>query len=854
MGRIFALLAVLAIAMIIVVGGGIYWLAADKIRDSKQQVTTAIAKGIALSVTSKIDQLNRTLDQFGQHPELIAAVTGGNHEQLEQTLNRLQKLLPGAMKLRFLVPETNVLDKSEVPHMGYADIDLVRQTFQQNYPPKIQGETGPNRHLAIARKIIINDQLNGVLLASMNYDFLKKSVIAANLHQGLIQLKQDQLIMESTGDKKTPQQSDFDPIKVAGTDWVIQYWVDDHQNLIDSGLLLSLFLVPCLIILLAFFIATRKTSMLLRSDQSSILQAVKDMTEGRSQGHYPVFLDELKIVISSIMQYRRALNDNKLQASFQDQEHDLNLDDLFDEVSEDPNLEIMQNISNQKAVFNIAGDNEANTLDRSETKDKPVVLPETANSVSKAFVIPEIRLDNLEDNSIIFRAYDIRGIVGKSLTKEVVHDIGRAFGSEAQLKGCKTVLIGRDGRNSSPVLSETLAQGILSTGLNVIDLGMVPTPVLYFAAHHHENHTGIMLTGSHNPANYNGMKMILTGEVLSGERIQTLRQRIDDQNFVSAEQPGNLSSNQLLSNEYIGAVCEDIHLARPMKIVIDCGNGVAGELAPMLLKTLGCDVIELYCDIDGNFPNHHPDPSKPENLRDLSAAVKHYRADLGMAFDGDGDRLGIIDSQCKIIWPDRQMMLFAKDVLKSHPGGEIIFDVKCSRHLADEISKYGGKPLMYKTGHSLIKTKLKETGAKLAGEMSGHIFFNDRWFGFDDALYSAARIIEILSTDSRNSCEVFAEFPDSVNTPELNVALTEGENAELIDNLISSANFADGKICTIDGLRVDFADGWGLVRASNTTPSLVIRFEADSQEALLKIQEQFKKHLLLVKPDIQLPF
>jgi phosphomannomutase/phosphoglucomutase len=315
-----------------------------------------------------------------------------------------------------------------------------------------------------------------------------------------------------------------------------------------------------------------------------------------------------------------------------------------------------------------------------------------------------------------------------------------------------------------------------------------------------------------------------------------------------------LEENNAFINEYIGTIADDLHMVRPMKVVLDCGNGVAGELGPTLLKTLGCELIELFCDIDGHFPNHHPDPSKPENLTDLVKAVQHYEADVGFAFDGDGDRLGVVDSKGKIIWPDRQMMLFAKDVLSTKPGAEIIFDVKCSKHLAKQIAKYGGRSLMWKTGHSFMKAKLKECGAILAGEMSGHIFFNDRWFGFDDGLYAAARMIEILSSDTRSSSEVFADFPDSINTPELNIELQEGENFRIIEQLIAQADFDDANIIDIDGMRVEFTDGWGLVRASNTTPSLVLRFEADSEAAMTRIQDQFKQLLSKVKPDMSFPF
>jgi phosphomannomutase/phosphoglucomutase len=377
--------------------------------------------------------------------------------------------------------------------------------------------------------------------------------------------------------------------------------------------------------------------------------------------------------------------------------------------------------------------------------------------------------------------------------------------------------------------------------------------VLYFVARHTDGRSGVMITGSHNPADYNGLKMVINGETLAGEKIQQLKTCIDNQAYATGT-PGSIEQNSQFSNEYIGIISEDVRVARPMTVVLDCGNGVAGELGPMLLKTLGCDVRELFCDIDGSFPNHHPDPSNPKNLTELIATVKHYKADIGIAFDGDGDRLGVVDSNGKIIWPDRQMMLFAKDVLAAKPGAEIIYDVKCTRHLADQITKFGGRPTMWKTGHSLMKAKLKETGAKLAGEMSGHIFFNDRWFGFDDALYSAARLIEILSKDSRSSAEIFADFPDSINTPELNVTLEEGENVTFIESMFAAADFSGGKITDIDGMRVDFPDGWGLVRASNTTPSLVIRFEADSEAAIRNIQEQFRQLMTKIKPGIALPF
>jgi phosphomannomutase/phosphoglucomutase len=435
----------------------------------------------------------------------------------------------------------------------------------------------------------------------------------------------------------------------------------------------------------------------------------------------------------------------------------------------------------------------------------------------------------------------------------MVYDIGRAFGTAAINQGCTTVVVGRDGRTSSPAFAEELAKGLAAVGCAVMDIGMIPTPVLYFAVQHIEGHSGIMVTGSHNPPEYNGFKMVLAGETLAEERIQDLKACIDSRSYATGEM-GLIEKNLKLSGEYVGTIAEDIRISRPMLIVLDCGNGVGGKLGPVLLRTLGCEIIELHCEVDGSFPNHHPDPSKPENMFELMAAVKHYKADLGIAFDGDADRLGVVDSSGKIIWPDRQMMLFAKHVLASKLGAEVIYDVKCSKHLAAQIKKYGGRPLMWKSGHSLMKAKIKQTGAKLAGEMSGHIFFNDRWFGFDDALYAAARLIEILSNEQGTSAQVFATFPDSVNTPELTVELADDDGISVVENLRASADFADANIIDIDGLRVEFEGGWGLVRASNTTPSLTLRFEGDTLEAMQNIQQQFKQLIDKVKPGLNLPF
>ncbi len=457
----------------------------------------------------------------------------------------------------------------------------------------------------------------------------------------------------------------------------------------------------------------------------------------------------------------------------------------------------------------------------------------------------------MQTASSIFKAYDIRGIVGQTLDVTFAEHLGRAFGTEALAAGEKAVVVGRDGRLSGPGLVAALARGLAATGLDVVDLGAVTTPMVYYTAATRSAfgcRSGIQVTGSHNPKDYNGFKMVLAGRAIYGEDIQRLRRRIEAEDYAAA--PGRIGAMDVLA-EYRHRIASDCRLARKMKIVVDSGNGIPGASAPGVLRALGCEVIELYSEVDGDFPNHHPDPSKPENLRDLIAAVRQHGAELGLAFDGDGDRLGVVTRDGHNIFPDRQLMLFARDVLSRHAGAEIIFDVKCSQRLAADIRAHGGRPLMWKTGHSLIKAKLKETGAPIAGEMSGHIFFGERWYGFDDATYTAARLLEILSR-SANPSAVLDALPTAHNTPELNVPCAEGEPARVIEQLRAQATFPGAReIVTIDGLRAEYDDGFGLVRASNTTPVLVLRFEGHTPDALHRIERDFMSALRAVKPDAQ---
>ncbi len=842
MERLFTVLTAIAVGMILTAGVGVYLTSKVIISQAREEASISTANTVAQGIAKRIQFSGDALEIMAKDSDVIAAITRGNKNVLAETAAKLEKYLPGAKKIRLIPVGLVEPDQTSIPNMSFGDIDMVKATFLDNPKPAIQGDIGPNRHLAITRKVLQNNQTIGVILASLDFDFLEQTLNEIGLEDSYMELRQDKLTLASVGEKNNNDE-DFNHTAVPQTGWEIYFTDPNSNNSGQTALVFGFILLPMLLALGAFFIIYRQLSVLLSQDQDLILKAFKDILTNKPKGSYPVSLVGMDAVISTMVRFNRDVERKGVDAAAKENE-DFELDGYFDELTDSIN-DMEQQIQDV--------DHEIQTPIIPSTPVLQAPPPKPIPTIEKPpEVIATPKAKSQSDS--IFRAYDIRGIVGKTLTEQVVHDIGKAFGSEAKEQGCKTIVIGRDGRLSSPKLSQALANGIVSTGCNILDIGMIPTPVLYFVVQHTDGRTGVMITGSHNPAEYNGLKMVIKGETLASEKIQNLKQRIDSQNFVNTGQLGTIEQNSMFVNEYIGTVSDDIRVSRGLKVVIDCGNGIAGELAPALLKNLGCEVIEMYCEVDGNFPNHHPDPSKPENLTELIASVAKNNADIGIAFDGDGDRLGVIDSKGKIIWPDRQMMLFAKDVLAGKPGSEIIYDVKCSRHLADQIIKYGGRPLMWKTGHSFMKAKLKETGAKLAGEMSGHIFFNDRWFGFDDALYSAARLLQILSEDSRTSAEVFADFPDSINTPELNIELAEGENTTFIEGMFANAKFASGKITNIDGMRIDFSDGWGLVRASNTTPSLVIRFEADTQDALEKIQEQFRQLMLKIKPDIKLPF
>jgi phosphomannomutase len=457
-----------------------------------------------------------------------------------------------------------------------------------------------------------------------------------------------------------------------------------------------------------------------------------------------------------------------------------------------------------------------------------------------------------EIDSAIFRAYDIRGIVDSQLNDHVFYTIAKAI--SYRLKGLQRskIVVARDGRLTSDAYAQALITGLLDSGIDVVDLGEVPTPVMYYATHTFSDiDSGLMVTGSHNPSDYNGVKLVLAGTTLTEDGIQQLLELIQNKSIINGQ--GHYEQQAILAS-YCQRILSDIHLHRPLRVVVDCGNGIGGVTVPLLLRQLGCDVIELFCDVDGRFPNHHPDPTVEDNLKDLKAAIVAHHADIGFAFDGDADRLGVITDGGELIWPDRLMMFYAPHVLGAHPGATIVYDVKCSRHLARVITNAGGHPKMCPTGHSIVKKVMKDEQAVLAGEMSGHLFFKDRWFGFDDALYSACRLLEMLTLSNMTASKQFESVPNSINTPEIKIPISEAKKFAFMEMFAKQACFPNAEIIRIDGLRVEFAEGWGLIRASNTTPCLVARFEAQSEAILSNMQELFREQLQLIDPELMIPF
>ena len=839
-----------------ILAAAIFWaqlMPLQKLQNSSdvelEAANARLANALALDVAS-YTEMARGLALDPQTRQLLLS---GDEIAIRERERELVQLFPWVIRVRLLPTGIRNPDKSSKPHISFACIEMLREAEAnlQGPPVEVHVINTPQQHVEIIQPVpsANGKAAVGLLQVTLQVEVLQQwlTKLQPDGYLSLTQSVENQptILLAEAGDKSSIGSSRAVELPVAGTRWHLNLWLpgDTSVSLFNTNFILT-FMVGSLMSFLLVMLLWRSVSRAVSNDVENFMQLmVEEFRDHKVHSHYfrlREFEEGARKVgnLSAAHTMERERDTNVAAMNMAD----LNLDPAMETIKDEELLSVEELDDSGTFKKNF----QKKTLNKPASR-KPVNKAKAAAAAPKAAASPPPALPPAE----IFKAYDIRGIVGRTLTAQHVLLIGQALGSEAMSRGLTSIAFARDGRLSGSELGQALVKGLVATGINVVDVGMVPTPVLYFAAAELAGGSGVMLTGSHNPADYNGVKMVLGDETLAGDSIQALKTRIENKDFVKGK--GQYKTNPL-SKQYIERITSDIKLARGLKVVVDSGNGVAGGLAPNLYRALGCEVVELYSEVDGNFPNHHPDPSQPKNLQDLIEMVQSTNADIGLAFDGDGDRLGVVSPDGSVIWPDRLMILFAADVLSRNPSAQIIYDIKCSNNLTRAIWEKGGEPVMWKTGHSLIKAKMKQSGALLAGEMSGHIFFKERWYGFDDALYAGARLLEIIAADERKPQQIFASLPDGVNTPELRVDMQEGEQQRFMDELMNRVDFPDANVIMIDGIRADFENGWGLVRASNTTPSLILRFEGRDKQALAEIQEKFRAMMLGVEPNLQLPF
>lgn len=749
---------------------------------------------------------NATAALERRDPEAISAVEAG-----------LQRRIPGLLRVRLLPPDVSQPDPSGTAPLGYAGLDMLRRALDSGQPSvaEIHQIKSGKPYLALAFPLQRDGRSPGVAFAAWDMRPIVEVVDDSPAFSGRLQLVQggDTGYALAKGPGVDEVAFNAGSVEVPGTIWRVRYGiVSDTGGLGNVGNLLALVGAGTLALLLTTLLQWRLLGRDLRADLATLVNLGESILRREGAGTRPVSLAPTGDAIALLGQYARDSRENGGVA---------------------PAAAVKQRAP-------AAPGQQSTGVEVEELGGDPAELLAAGAQPAKIEVPDEL-----------FRAYDVRGVVGDSLNAEIAQLLGQALGSLVQEEGGGRIAVACDARPSSPSLTSALVRGLQSSGCDVLDIGQAPTPLLYFAMHNQGVPAGVIVTGSHNPSEYNGFKIVLGDRVLDGDELQSLRLRMLAGMF--SRGAGALEQIDLV-DAYVEAVLQEVQLARPLKVVVDAGNGVAGQLAVATFEALGCEVVPLFCDPDGTFPNHHPDPSRPENLSALTLEVQAQQADIGFALDGDGDRLGVVDNDGGTIWPDRVLMVLAADVLGRHPGVDILYDVKSSRHLASFILSHGGRPIMWKSGHSRMRAKMLETGALLGGEFSGHLFIKERWFGFDDGVYAAARLLELLAFESRPSSEIFAELPSSPSTPEYHLMLEEGQSANLMRALDVHKVFDDARLVELDGLRVEFANGWGLIRPSNTTPSLVFRFEADDEGALEQIKARFRDLLRRVAPDMQAPF
>jgi phosphomannomutase/phosphoglucomutase len=777
--------------------------------------------------------LKKQMASLATAPDTIAALATLDSAAIEAESKRLTAATAYAERIEIVPRGRADVDLTSATPISFTALDVIRRAETQPFVGPEAAQIGARTVFYVAEPVTKDGAVAGVLFAVMSMAYFSDSLGAFDAARGQIAIEQ-----QFQNAAVTPvltlggEPGGAEPIKssLAVPSWTLVLRPGPAQANVSPLALATPFAVALALLLGGIYLSYSRLFRQLESDSSTLLDYVIRILRGRGGNidryRLPLF-QQVAIAASRHVKASPATDSP---------------DPRGQERPAPPKKRVSAAIAKKAAPTEETDDGDFLEISDSESDANSIPRMEVSESASPVDL-------GLELDPQIFRAYDIRGIVPKNLNDDVVYWIGRAFAAEARAVNKTRVAVGCDGRLSSDGLKAALSRGLTEGGVDVMDVGLVPTPLLYYATHALETATGIMITGSHNPPEYNGLKMVLAGETLADAKIQRLRERIERNEFT--EGTGDVERVEIVDH-YVDRVVEDVAVALPLKVVVDCGNGVAGAVAPRLIKELGCEVVPLYCDVDGTFPNHHPDPADPHNMEDLITVVRAEKADLGLAFDGDGDRIGVVTNLGEIVWPDKLLMLFARDIVGRNPGADIIFDVKCSRHLNALISEYGGRPIMWKTGHSHIKAKIKETGALLAGEFSGHICFGERWYGFDDALYSAARLLEIVGGEPQKAHELFGEFPVTFATPEMKIATTETAKFQIIDRLAKEGVWGDGTVTTIDGVRVDYPDGWGLIRASNTSPVLTLRFEADGQTALARIQRVFQTQLQRIDPKLKL--
>jgi|TARA_B100002003_G_scaffold173538_1_gene161382 phosphomannomutase/phosphoglucomutase len=786
--------------------------------DHRATVADIHADSLQQQLNIQLAQIKLQLSSMATSIHLANVVTDADASARSLEETALASMIPHALRVRLFAPGKAEVDRDAIPPFSFTSLDLVnRAESGTDVNPEAVNSSGRwTISLATPIRIPSDDKVQGTLFVYLDIkaiaDQVQQNVEGElRLMQSVGSAQPTEILLLGTGrspDAETLERTLDNP------NWTLLYTPSQEvQGQTVGNFIVSLIpaIVFFVIALGGVFVGTTKFSSLLKSDLSHLDHQIASVASG-------LYTPSDKYNIGAFSEVDLSL----LRLGKKDEARGP-VPKL--KVTEVGPAETMEDLVDIEML-----DEDSYAEATSDSSD----LDASGDEGGQAF-------------SSIFRAYDIRGIVNESLTPELIHKIGQAIGTEAEALGQQTILVGADGRISSPDVRDELIAGLLASGRDVIDIGLVPTPMLYFATHNSDTQSGVMVTGSHNPPDYNGFKVVLDGRALLDEDIQKLYQRVVRNDFFSGK--GERTEIDI-REDYIDAITDDVVVAQPLTVVVDCCNGIAGEIAPDLLENLGCDVVPLYCEVDGTFPNHPPDPTEPGNLDALVQEVQSQNADIGIAFDGDGDRLVAVTKHGEIVWPDRLLMLFAKDVVSRNPGSDVVYDVKCTRHLNGVISGFGGRPIICRSGHSFVKEKIAETDAVLGGEMSGHICFSERWFGFDDGLYSAARLLEIVGSQTEGLDELLSEFPSSHATPEIRIEVGDETKFEIMDQLNQVASFDDGTVTTIDGIRVDYADGWGLVRASNTNPMLTLRFEADDDSAMERIKNVFREQIQAIDENI----